>query len=157
MRIVERTETPKSQAARQTPVHLTVVYSGQSATRAALREAARLSAGLDARVRVMVLRPVPYPLPLDNPPVCVRFDRERMLSFVDENSDDASVLMSYCRDEVEALLLVLDSNLNWLPNSIVVIAGKKRSWLPTKEQRIARRLEKAGHQVVFVALGGNYA
>ncbi len=158
MRIIEQTQTPKTQAARQTALHLSVIFTGQSATRAALRKAAQLAGGLDALVRVIVLKAVPYPLPIDTPPVAMRFDRERMLTFVSENSDDASVLMCYCRDEVDALLYLLQINLHLLrSNSIIVIAGKKRRWLPTKEQLIASKLQEAGHRVVFVDSGGNHA
>ncbi len=158
MRIIEQTQPPKTQAARQTSLHLSVIFTGQSATRAALRKAAQLAGGLDALVRVIVLKAVPYPLPIDTPPVAMRFDRERMLAFVSENSDDASVLMCYCRDEVDALLYLLQINLHlFRSKSIVVIGGKKRRWLPTKEQLIARKLEEAGHRVVFVDSGGNHA
>ena len=88
----------------------------------------------------------------------MKFDRERMLAFVSENSDDASVLMCYCRDEVDALLYLLETNLHSLRSrSIVVIAGKKRRWFPTKAQLIAGKLEEAGQSVVFVELGGKHA
>ena len=70
-------------------------------------------------------RTVPYPLPLDNPPVSRKLDREKMLAFVDETVPDASVVMCYCRDEVDALVYLLDSALHLLrSDSIVVIAGK---------------------------------
>jgi len=158
MRIIEQAQTQKTQATRQASLQLNVIFTGQSATRAALKKAGQLAGGLDALIRVIVLKAVPYPLPIDTPPVAMRFDRERMLAFVSENSDDPSVLMCYCRDEADALLYLLETNPPSLrSNSIVVIAGKKRRWLPTKEQVIAGKLEEAGHRVVFVDSGGNHA
>jgi hypothetical protein len=43
---------------------------------------------------------------------------------------------------METLLRVLDTQ------SPVVIAGQHH-WWPTREQRLARKLQAAGHQVVF--------
>ncbi len=158
MRIVEQTQTPHTQAASQASLQLNVIFTGQSATRAALKKAADLTAGLDALIRIIVLKAVPFPLPLDTPPVAIQFDGERMQDFVRENCDDASVLMCYCRDEANGILQLLEADLHSPgSNSIVLIAGKKRHWFPTKPQRIARRLEEAGHRVVFVEAGGNHA
>ncbi len=158
MRIIEQTQTPTTQAARQASLQLNVIFTGQSATRAALRKAAELAGGLDALVRVIVLKAVPFPLPLDTPPVAIEFDGERMQDFVSENCDDASVLMCYCRDEADGILQLLETDLDSLRSrSIVVIAGRKRHWFPTKAQQIARKLEEAGHRVVFVDSGGNHA
>ncbi len=157
MRITRRTLSSQSQTARQAPLNVNVIYTGLSATRAALGAAAYFATDLGARIRLIVLRPIPDLLPLDHPPVSMRFDRERMLAFVDENTTDASLLMCYCRDEVNAVRYLLESNGHFLrSSSIIVIGGKKRRWFPTKAQRIAGKLEKAGHQVVFVDSGEGF-
>jgi len=157
MQSPERTLSLKSQAARQAPVQLNVVYTGRQAARAALEETIRFAAELNARIRVIVLLTVPYPIPLDTPPVDMRFERARILSFVSESAPDASVLICYCRDEVDAIRYLLGFDLHWLPRSIIVIAGKKRRWFPTRAQRIAGKLEEAGHRVLFVDPGGSHA
>ncbi len=158
MQVLERNQKPKTGAQRQAPLQLNVVFTGRSATREALIRATQLADGLNAPIRVIALTVVPFPVPLDTPPVAMKFDRERMLAFVSENSDDASVLMCYCRHEADALLYLLETNLHSLRSrSIVVIAGKKRRWFPTKEQLIAAALEEAGQSVVFVELGGKHA
>ena len=52
------------------------------------------------------------------------------------------MLIYLCRDRVETLTAVLS------PHSLVVIGGRKR-WWPTAEKRLARKLRRAGHEVIF--------
>jgi hypothetical protein len=81
-----------------------------------------------------------------------------VLRIVDELAPEATVLMCYCRDEVDGLLYLLNSG-SYCPrsNSIVVMGGKQRRWFPTQAQRIAGKLEEKGHHVVFVQPGGRNA
>jgi len=153
MQIVERTSSDDRQkAVSAAQQQLNVVCTGKRSTRVALEAATELASNLDATVRVIVLRAVPYPLPLEDPPVPTTFDRERMLPFVEKSSRGVTLLICYCRDQAEGLLQLLESD-----QSIVVMAGKKRRWFPTRAQRLAGRLEEAGHPVVFVHSGENHA
>jgi hypothetical protein len=137
---------------------INVIYTSKSATLAALRSAVELAAGLGTHIRVIVLRLVPYPLSLNDPPVNVDFDSERLLAFVGDNTNEGSLLMCHCRDEVDALRYLFGLHTHPCQSgSIVVIGGRKRRWFRTKAQRIAAQLEKKGHQVVFVEPGGNDA
>jgi hypothetical protein len=47
-----------------------------------------------------------------------------------------------CRQRLQTLIALLP------PRSLVVIGGHK-SWWPTKEQRVARELRQAGHEVIL--------
>jgi hypothetical protein len=47
-----------------------------------------------------------------------------------------------CRDQFETLKMVLN------PSSLVLLAGPKR-WWSTPERRLARKLRKAGHEVIL--------
>ena len=47
------------------------------------------------------------------------------------------------RDWLEAFKKVLE------PGSLVILATKKR-WWPTREEKLARSLAKAGHQVMLL-------
>ena len=55
MRILELSERTSDQSAPPASIRLSVVYTGRAATRVALRGAVGLTAGLDTRVRVIVL------------------------------------------------------------------------------------------------------
>lgn len=151
MTTVARALSLERETSSVAPLHLSVVYTSPKATRTALRAAVQLASDLDARIRVIVPKTVPYPLAIDNPPVSMRFDRQKTMAFVDEIAKEASVLMCYCRDEVEALLYLFGSGLPPARSrSVIVIGGKDRRWFSTKAQRIARRLREAGCRVVFI-------
>jgi hypothetical protein len=55
---------------------------------------------------------------------------------------ETTVRIYLCRDRVEALTAVLR------PHSLIVI-GNGGSWWPSEEKRMARKLRRAGHEVVF--------
>ena len=55
---------------------------------------------------------------------------------------NAQVDIRLCRDARAAV----ESELG--PHCVVVIGGRRR-WWPTAAMRLARRLERLGHQVVF--------
>jgi hypothetical protein len=55
---------------------------------------------------------------------------------------DTVVRIYLCRDRMDALVQMLK------PRSLVVVGGRRR-WWPTEETRIARRLRRAGHEVIF--------
>src|ERR1039457_5036885 len=94
-----------------------VIFTDPQATAAALRTAGSLARDLGACIRVRVAITVPYALPLDKPPVSVRFT-ERLLSALvcrlELDNFEPSGHCYLCRDQLEPLLRVLR------PNSLVV-------------------------------------
>jgi hypothetical protein len=89
---------------------------------------------------------VPFQLPLDQPQISVAFLQDAMRELVAQlksETFDPTIHLYLCRDRVWALSQVLK------PNSLVVIAGRKR-WWPTAETRMARALRAEGHRVIFV-------
>ncbi len=119
-----------------------VVYTAAEPTRAALRRAATLVSGLDARIRLLVPQIVPYPLPLDQPAPDGAFSERRLRSLLPD-SVDAWIEIRLCRDFESALIPALREN------SIVLIPTPRR-WWPTWENRLARRLENQGREVLRV-------
>jgi hypothetical protein len=59
-----------------------------------------------------------------------------------ESPVETIVRVFLCRDRLETLSMVLK------PHSLVVVGGRGR-WWPTAEERLARRLRRAGHEVIF--------
>ena len=54
-------------------LEITVVFTTPEATLAATQRAAALLNGMDARINLLAVHAVPFPLALDNPPVSVAF------------------------------------------------------------------------------------
>jgi hypothetical protein len=112
-----------------------------------LKEAGNLASSLGARIRLVVPQVVPYPLPLETPPVRAEFNENRFRVIASESPVETSVQIYLCRDRFEALSSALK------PGSIVVLGGRKRwwstRWVPSKDERLARQLRRAGYEVFF--------
>lgn len=132
------------------PLQVNVIFTGGGATLACLRKAARLAEGLDARIRLIVPRTVPYALPLDRPPVALEHEVRRFTALAGSAGVEADVEICYGRDVGAILAFVLHSNS-------LVLLGARRRWWPSRAQRCRKRLESAGHRVIFLATGGDHA
>jgi len=147
MAVQERTLTNRHRVVAEhethggVPLEVIVLHTTTNATLQALRTAARLAEGLAARIRLLVIETVPYPLPVNNPQVPVEFTKRRFRTVALDTSIDTHVDIRLGRDKKE----MLESALN--PHSLVVVATKS-GWWPTAEKRLAKRLERLGHQVV---------
>jgi hypothetical protein len=131
---------------RRFEVH--VLFTGIPSTLSALRTATQLSQGLGSRIRVLLFETVPYPLEIDEPRRSLPFLERRFRTVLSGDSvatADRSVEtvaeIVLCRDAFEALCQRLSSG------SVVVI-GRQNRWWPSKEDRWAKRLRRAGHHVV---------
>jgi hypothetical protein len=124
-------------------LNIAVVFTSVESTLEALKEAGNLANSLGARITLVVPQVVPYPLPLETPPVLVEFNEHRFRVIASESSVETGVQIYLCRDRLQMLLATLS------PNSLVVIGGRKK-WWPTTEKLMARRLRQAGHKVIFI-------
>ncbi len=123
-------------------LNIAVVFTSVESTLAALKEAGNLANRLGARIMLVVPQVVPYPLPLDRPPVQVEFSERRFRVMAREGPVNTRVQIYLCRDRLAALKSALK------PGSIVVLGGAKKLW-PTKNEILARQLRRAGHEVIF--------
>ncbi len=119
-----------------------VIFTSVPETLAALKHAGELASKLDARITLIVPQVVPYPAPLESPPVLLEFNERRFRALARQSPVETAVSIYLCRDRREALRDVLK------PRSLVVIGGRRR-WWPTGEKRLARLLRRDGHEVVF--------
>jgi hypothetical protein len=120
-----------------------VVFTTVPATLAALREAASLADKLNARITLMVPQVVPFPAPLECPPVLREFNEHRFRVLARDVQIEMHVHISLCRDRFEELRLLLPAS------SIVVLGGHSRRFLPGRDARLAIRLKQAGYEVIF--------
>jgi hypothetical protein len=123
-------------------LNIAVVFTSVESTLAALKEAGNLANSLGARITLVVPQVVPFPLPLETPPVLVEFNENRFRVMASKSPVETSVQIFLCRDRFETLAAVLK------PGSIVVLGGRKR-WWPTKDESLARQLRHAGYEVLF--------
>jgi hypothetical protein len=135
-----RPETAASEL--ESRLNITVVFTSPDPTIAALKRAGDLAESLCARITLVVPQIVPFPLPLTSPPVLLDFQEKRFREIASESPVDITVRLYLCRDGMEILKNLLT------PHSLVIVGGRKRFW-PTLAQRLARRLRKAGHEVIF--------
>ena len=126
-----------------TDLIVAVVFTSVEATIGALRRAGTLAHQLNARIDLLVLQIVPYPLPITSPPVLLDFSERRFRVIARESTVETTVHIYLCRDRVETLAKVLR------PNSLVVI-GDRKQWWPTAGKRLAKQLRRAGHEVIMV-------
>lgn len=128
------------------PLEVFVPFTTERGTMAALRRAARLARDLKARIEMIVPEVVPYPLPLDRPPIGRSRLENRYRMILQQCGVDACVQILLCRQPREAISCALR------PGSLVVIGARLRRW-PTRESRLCRWLEAQGYYVVVVAPG----
>jgi hypothetical protein len=123
-------------------LEIAVVYTSVKATLNAMTRAAALATGLNARLRLVMMNVIPYPMPLDSPPVRRDFSERRLVEIASASPIETSVHLCICRQQLEALIALLR------PHSLVVIGGRK-TWWPTKEEKLARELRRAGHEAIL--------
>ena len=137
-RLTEKTVT----GAANSRLNIAVVFTTVEATLSALRDAGALASRLNASLTLIVPQIVPYPLPLTSPPVLLDFNERRFRVIAGQSPVETSVQIYLCRDREVALAAALK------PHSVVVI-GSRKHWWPTSEARLARKLRRAGHEVVL--------
>jgi len=123
------------------PLDIVVPYTTPELTRLALEKAAQLSREGPSRIRVVRVQRVPFPLPLQQPPVAVEVLREQTEQ-ITRGLQAAEILIVVTRDADKTLLEALG------PESIVVIASRRRRW-PTAQDRLKKLCERHGGRVAF--------
>lgn len=124
---------------------VSVVFSDEPGTLAALKAAAVLVGNLGGRIHLIAAQTVPYQLPADRPPVAASFTEQRLLELAGQADVEAVIQVYLCRDKLDLLRRLLP------PGSIVVIGGRKH-WWPTQEARLCKLLSSRGYRVIFVAV-----
>lgn len=120
---------------------LQVIFTDVARTRITLAAASQYALGLNAQMTILNVQVVPYPLPLDHPPVSVEFTERTLRALASEQTVATAVELYFCRDKNETIRKVLK------PESLVVIGGRK--WWPAPENRLARLLRRDGHRVIL--------
>jgi len=131
--------------ARQPHLRIVVPYTTPELTQAALRSVALWTQNLEATVRLIGVHIVPYPCPLEKPDVDPDCLRNRLAAAAEGSAIPLQVQVVLARDTTEALRLLL------VPETVIVLPTRRR-WWRTAEERLARSLARAGHQVALVTV-----
>ncbi len=123
---------------------IAVVFTSVESTLAALRHAGALAHRLAGRITLLVPQVIPYPLPLTSPPVPIDWNERRLRVIAGTSPVDIAVRIYLCRDPDEMLREALAHR------SLVVLGGVSRWWRFTAEERLARKLRRAGHEVILI-------
>jgi len=126
-------------------LQLFVIFTDAAGTLAALQMADGLAEKLEAHIRLLVPYEVPYALPLTQPAVPVRFLERQIHGIAAMAQGEVAAEIYLCRDKKRTLELLLR------PESLILVGGK-RHWWPTPSRRLARALQRNGHQVIFAEL-----
>jgi hypothetical protein len=120
-----------------------VVFTSMDGTLKALEKAREMAKPFDAAIIVIAVEVVPFPLPIDKPPVPMEFVLRSIEEKADEFPERTRVIPYLCRNAMDAFKCILTRNSP-------VIIGVKKSWLPSRDERLANRLHRAGYNVTLV-------
>src|SRR3954468_23681428 len=133
-------------AQKSPDLSIVIPHKSSELTKAALKYAASLATDLHVRIRLVDVHVVPWGVPLDAPTVDARYLTRRIRNLAQESTLPVSAGVVYARAWEQGLRRSLG------PGSLLLI-GIKRSWWRTSEKRLAARLRKLGHQVIWVECG----
>lgn len=132
-----------AQDAGSPTLDVNVLCTGMPTTVKAIDSAVEMARGLNARLRLLVAQEVPYATPLETPPVLVEFQEALFRDIAKGYGLETRVDIFLCRDADETFL-------KKLPAHSVVVLGTPKRWWRTREEKLARRLRRSGHEVVLV-------
>jgi len=122
-----------------------VIHTSRELTKACLNAVSALTRSLGARVTLLAVQIVPFPLPLDQPDVTPQFVERALVALAREIEAPVDVQVMLARD------LEIGMRLGLTASSLVVVAAKKRRW-PNAEVKLARSLARAGHSVAVLGV-----
>jgi len=120
-----------------------VVFTSINRTLNALEKASQLAKPLQAGIEILVIQTVPYSLPLEDPSVPSKFLVRQLQKMSAQFPGRIRISPYLCRDLLDALKRILNRNCP-------VVMGVRKRWWPTHEQRAARKLRRAGYNVILV-------
>jgi len=124
-------------------LEVVVPYTGPETTAAVLERAAALTAGLNARVLLIAVHTLPYPVPFVCPSLVHAHLVEQLLDLAAHCRLSVQPQVVLARDRMEGFRYVLK------PGSTVLVATHRHIWR-TEEEKLARALAEDGHKVALL-------
>jgi hypothetical protein len=129
-------------------LQLYVVFTDTEATGPAFKAARDLARDLNGRIVLLFAQVVPYPLPLEAPPVSAAFTTSILSQLTTGQDADVTARVYLCRDRDATIRRAVR------PGSLVVM-GRRKRWWPHRTSTLARLLKQDGNEVILV--GGSRA
>ena len=124
-------------------LEVVVPYTEPSVTAEVLRRIPALTAGFDARVSLIAVHTLPYPLPF----VCPTLVHAQLVEQLTELASGCALpvypQVVLARDRMEGFRYVLK------PSSTVLLGSRQHLW-QTGEEKLARALARDGHKVALI-------
>jgi hypothetical protein len=150
VKAVEPVFVPSPARETHQDLQLYVIFTDIEATKVALKAAIGLARDLNARIVLLVAKIVPWPLPLEAPPVSGEFTERVLSEMAGEKEADITARVYLCRDRDPTIRRALE------PGSLVVIGSRKRL-RPNRTPRLARLLKRDGHDVILAGMSNQPA
>lgn len=122
---------------------VSVLFTTEEETLAAARVGSVLAEAMAVPLTVIHFRTVPYPLSVHAPVGVSPVESDVFRHGLESCGIDARVRVFLCRKRESVIPMAFKGH------SLIIMGGKRR-WWPTAAQRLRRRLEAAGHFVLFV-------
>jgi nucleotide-binding universal stress UspA family protein len=119
-----------------------VPYTTDELTKTALSKAAELAASLEAKITLLDVHIVPYPLSLTEPDVCWEHLNRGLQAVAAASPVPVEVKLIFARDK--------DVIERYMPKDSIGVIATKKHWWRTAEEKLARSLSAAGHSVALV-------
>ena len=124
-------------------LEVVIPYTEPSATAEVLRRVPALTAGLNARVSLVAVHTLPYPLPFVCPALVHAHLVEQLTELASRCALPVHPQVVLARDRVEGFRYVLK------PSSTVLVGSRKHVW-QTQEEKLARSMARDGHKVALI-------
>jgi hypothetical protein len=124
-------------------IELVVPYTDLPITRALLQRAQALTAGLQARIKLVAVHSVPYPADFRCPTSAHAFLVDQLMELAAECSLPVNPQVILARSREEGFRYALS------PESTVLLGTHRHFWR-TEEERLARMLVSDGHKVALL-------
>jgi hypothetical protein len=150
VKAVEPVFVPSPARETHQDLQLYVIFTNIEATKVALKAGIGLTRDLNARIVLLVAKIVPWPLPLEAPPVCGEFTERVLSELAFEQEAHITARVYLCRDRDPTIRQALE------PGSLIVIGSSKRCW-PYRTPPLARLLQRDRHDVILAGMSGQSA
>ncbi|MGD0872095.1 MAG: hypothetical protein ABSB88_21310 [Bryobacteraceae bacterium] len=124
-------------------LEVVIPYTEPLVTAEVLRRLPALTAGLNARVSLIAVHTLPYPLPFVCPALVHAHLVEQLTELASGCALPVHPQVVLARDRMEGFRYVLKS-------SSTVLVGSRRHLWQTQEEKLARSLARDGHKVALI-------
>jgi hypothetical protein len=145
IRLERETGRPIHPTSGQTPLKIIIVHTSTELTRAAIKKVSQFAGDLAADPVLMAIHIVPYPLTLEKPDVALSHLRIKLGALAQASAMPINVQLLLARDRTAAIR-------SQLPPAAVIIIATRKSWWRTGDDRLARILQRDGHQVILLRI-----